>query len=156
RVKQSLAVGCGDIRFASREWADGFALTLPSHFIRQRRPVSGLLSSRGALMSDAYEFDDEAEPGRRKASLAEVAAFMWKHWSSQPLKLALFGGFFGLAVAADLAFPFASARLIEALSAGPTEEGQRAAAAGYALVAATACTCYVARNIRVRFWIPLA
>jgi ATP-binding cassette subfamily B protein len=107
-------------------------------------------------MSDAYDFDDEAESGRRKASMGQVAAFMWRHWSSQPLKLALFGGFFGLAVAADLAFPFASARLIEALSAGPTEEGQRAAAAGYAFVAAIAFTFYVSRNIGVRFWIPFA
>ncbi len=107
-------------------------------------------------MSDAYDFDDEAESGRRKASMGQVAAFMWKHWSSQPLKLALFGGFFGLAVAADLAFPFASARLIEALAAGPTEEGQRAAAAGYAFVAAIAFTFYVSRNIGVRFWIPFA
>lgn len=105
-------------------------------------------------MSDAYEPDDE--PGRRKATMGQVARYMWKHWSSQPLKLALFGGFFALAVAADLAFPFASARLVEALSAGPTEPGARAAASGYAVVAFIAFVFYVSRNIGVRFWLPFA
>jgi ATP-binding cassette subfamily B protein len=107
-------------------------------------------------MSDAYDFDDESNGGKRKASLRQVAAFVWKHWSSQPGKLALFGVFFGLAVAADLAFPFASARLVEALSAGPTEAGQRAAAWGYGAVAFVALIFYASRNIGVRFWIPFA
>lgn len=107
-------------------------------------------------MSDTFDFDDENEGGQRKASLRQVAAFMWKHWSSQPLKLALFGLFFGLAVAADLAFPFASARLVETLTAGPTEDGRRAAAAGYGVVALLALVFYMARNIGVRFWIPFA
>jgi ATP-binding cassette, subfamily B, bacterial len=105
-------------------------------------------------MSDAYEIDDDS--GRRKATLAQVARYMWKHWASQPGKLALFGGFFLLAVAADLAFPFASAQLVEALSAGPTAEGTRAAAWGYGLVAFVAFIFYAARNIGVRFWIPFA
>lgn len=107
-------------------------------------------------MSDAYDFDDESEGGQRKASLAQVAAFMWRHWASQPVKLAFFGLFFATAVAADLAFPFASARLVEALSAGPTADGQRAAAWGYGLVVALTLAFYMSRNIGVRFWIPFA
>jgi ATP-binding cassette, subfamily B, bacterial len=106
-------------------------------------------------MSDAY-IDDDSERGQRKASLRQVAAFMWRHWAKQPGKLALFGLFFGAAVMADLAFPFAAARLVEALSAGPTEAGQRAAAWGYAIVALLAFVFYVSRNIGVRFWIPFA
>lgn len=105
-------------------------------------------------MSDSFDLDDE--PGRRKASLGQVVAFMWKHWASQPGKLAWFGAFFALAVTADLAFPFAAARLVEALAAGPTAEGQRAAAYGYGLVALLAFVFYVSRNIGVRFWIPFA
>ena len=105
-------------------------------------------------MSDVYDLDDE--PGRRKARLSQVVAFIWKHWSSQPGKLAWFALFFGLAVVADLAFPFAAARLVEALSAGPTAEGQRAVAWGYGVVALLAFTFYVSRNIGVRFWIPFA
>jgi ATP-binding cassette subfamily B protein len=108
-------------------------------------------------MSDALDFDDEdSADGRRKASLAQVSAFMWRHWAKQPGKLAAFGAFFLIAVAADLAFPFAAARLVEALSAGPTAEGQREAAWGYGLVALLAFLFYVSRNIGVRFWIPFA
>jgi ATP-binding cassette, subfamily B, bacterial len=107
-------------------------------------------------MSDAYDNDDEREPGQRKASLAQVTAFMWKHWSSQPGKLAMVGLFFGLAIAADLAMPFASKHLVDALTAGPTEAGQRAAAWGYGFVALLAFVFYMARNTGVRFHIPFA
>lgn len=107
-------------------------------------------------MSDTFDFDDEAEGGRRKASLRQVTAFMWKHWSSQPGKLALVGLFFGLAVIADLAMPFASKHLIDALTAGPSEAGQRAAAWGYGIVVALAFVFYMSRNTGVRFHIPFA
>lgn len=103
-------------------------------------------------MSEAFE----NEVRGRKASLAQVAAFMWRHWARQPLKLALFALFFATAVAADLAFPFAAGRLVESLSAGPTEAGVRAAAWGYGVVAALTFVFYVSRNIGVRFWIPFA
>ncbi|OQW56283.1 MAG: multidrug ABC transporter ATP-binding protein [Proteobacteria bacterium HN_bin10] len=105
-------------------------------------------------MSDVY--DDEREDGRRKASFAQVAAFLWKHWSSQPGKLAMVGLLFGLAIAADLAMPFASKHLVDALTIGPTEEGRRAAAWGYGVVALLAFVFYMARNTGVRFHIPFA
>ncbi len=108
-------------------------------------------------MSDALDFDDEsAEGGGRKASLRQVAAFMWKHWSSQPGKLAMVGLLFGVSIAADLAMPFASKHLIDALTAGPTEAGQQAAAWGYGFVALIAFVFYAARNTGVRFHIPFA
>ncbi|MDZ4691096.1 ABC transporter ATP-binding protein [Terricaulis sp.] len=107
-------------------------------------------------MSDVYEIDDAAEGGKRKASLRQVAAFMWKHWSSQPGKLALVGLFFSLAIVADLAMPFASKHLVDALTAGPTEAGQRMAAWGYGVVVALAFVFYMSRNIGVRFHIPFA
>ena len=106
-------------------------------------------------MSDAY-IDDDSERSGRSASLGQVAAFMWKHYAQQPGKLALFGLFFGAAVAADLAFPYASARLVEALAQGPTEQGARAAAYGYGVLAFLAFVFYLSRNIGVRFWIPFA
>lgn len=107
-------------------------------------------------MSDIMDFDDEAARGERKASLRQTFAYLWRHWSSQPLKLALFSGFFGVAVLADIAFPYASARLVEALSDGPTEQGKRAAAYGYGVVAFLAFAFYMLRNTGVRFWIPFA
>lgn len=107
-------------------------------------------------MSDAYDFDDEKEGGQRKAKFAQVAAFMWKHWSSQPGKLAMVGLLFGLAIAADLSMPFASKHLVDALTAGPTAEGQQAAAWGYGVLALLAFAFYMARNTGVRFHIPFA
>jgi len=107
-------------------------------------------------MSDAYDNDDEREDGKRKASFAQVAAFMWKHWSSQPGKLAMVGLLFGLAIAVDLAMPFASKELIDALTAGPSEGGQRAAMWGYGLIVLLALVFYSARNTGVRFHIPFA
>jgi ATP-binding cassette, subfamily B, bacterial len=107
-------------------------------------------------MSDVYDLDDNSAPTAAQGdALAQVAAFLWKHWSSQPGKLAWFGGFFRSRWRADLAFPFASARLVEALTAGPTQAGQRAAAWGYGVVA-LAFVFYMARNTGVRFWIPFA
>jgi ATP-binding cassette subfamily B protein len=76
-------------------------------------------------MSDAYDIDDEREGGQRKASFAQVAAFMWKQWSSQPGKLAMVGLLFGVAIVADLAMPFASKHLVDALTAGPSEAEAR-------------------------------
>lgn len=105
-------------------------------------------------MSDAFDLDDES--GRRKASFAQVAAFMWKHWSSQPGKLTMVGLLFGLAIVADLAMPFASKYLVDALTTGPTEAGQHAAAWGYGALALLALAYYTARNTGVRFHIPFA
>src|SRR5262245_29080217 len=106
-------------------------------------------------MSDTYEIDGEDNaPGKRKASPGQMFSYLWRHWSSQPGKLAGFGVFFFLAVACDLAFPFASARLIEALADGPTDAGKAAAAATYGVVALLALGFYFARNIGVRFWLP--
>jgi ATP-binding cassette subfamily B protein len=107
-------------------------------------------------MSDAYDFDDDAERGERKATLGQVAAFMWKHWSSQPGKLAGFGLLFALSVAADLAIPLASARLVENLTAGPTDAAIQSATWAYGVVVLLAFIFYMARNTGVRFWIPFA
>src|SRR5262245_51090873 len=106
-------------------------------------------------MSDVLDLDDN-EQGPRKANLKQVAAFMWKHWSSQPGKLTAVALLFGLSIAADLAMPFASKYLVDALTAGPTEAGQRAAAWGYGAVALIALIYYTARNTGVRFHIPFA
>ena len=107
-------------------------------------------------MSDAYDIDDDSERGQRKATIRQIAAYMWKLWKSQPGKLGWFAAFFGLAVACDLALPFASAHLVEALAIGPNEATARQAAWGYGLFAAIAFVFYFARNTGVRFWIPFA
>jgi ATP-binding cassette subfamily B protein len=107
-------------------------------------------------MSDAYEVDGDCERGQRRATIPRIAGYIWNLWMSQPGKLAWFAGFFGLAVACDLALPFASARLIEALAAGPGAESARQAAWAYGVFAALAFVFYFSRNTGVRFWIPFA
>jgi ATP-binding cassette subfamily B protein len=107
-------------------------------------------------MSDTFDIEEPSERGQRKATVAQVAAYIWRLWASQPLKLALFGLFFGLSVACDLAFPFAAARLVEALSAGPDAQSTRDAAWAFGVVAAVTFAFYFARNTGVRFWIPFA
>jgi ATP-binding cassette, subfamily B, bacterial len=104
-------------------------------------------------MSESYDFEDEDGP--RKASWQEILGYIWRLWISQPGKMAAFGLLFGAAVACDLALPWASAKLVEALAAGPVA-GARDAAYGYGFFAALAFTFYFARNSGVRFWIPLA
>ncbi|MBL8547066.1 MAG: ABC transporter ATP-binding protein [Hyphomonadaceae bacterium] len=106
-------------------------------------------------MSDAYDIDDESERGR-KASFVQVTAFMWKHWSSQPGKLAMVALLFGLSIIVDLAMPFASKHLVDALAAGPSAEGVRAATWGYVIIVSLALVFYTARNTGVRFHIPFA
>ncbi len=102
------------------------------------------------------DFDDDAEPGQRKASVGAVASYIWRLWASQPGRFAWFAAFFALATACDLALPFASARLVEALTLGPGAEGARQAAWGFGLFTAFAFVFYLARNAGVRFWIPFA
>lgn len=106
-------------------------------------------------MSDAYDAIDDAR-GQRKATLGQIAAFVWKLWKSQPGNLAAFGVLFALSVACDLAFPFASARLVEALADGPTSASTQEAAWAFGFVALVTFAFYFARNTSVRFWIPFA
>lgn len=75
---------------------------------------------------------------------------------AKPGKLAGFAVSSRLATTCDLLFPFASARLVEALANGPTEEGVRRAVWGYGFVALVTFIFYFARNTGVRFWIPFA
>ena len=109
----------------------------------------------GAPMSDAYDVIDDARD-QRKATLGQFATFIWNLWKSQPSNLAGFGVLFALSVACDLAFPFASARLVEALSTGPSDSATREASWAFGVVALTTFAFYLARNTSVRFWIPFA
>jgi ATP-binding cassette subfamily B protein len=107
-------------------------------------------------MSDVYDFEDDSERGQRKASLGQIAAFILRLWLSQPWRLAGFALLFGVSVACDLAFPFVSSRLIEALNEGPNEESMRTAGILFAIIATTTFAFYFARNSGVRVWIPFA
>ncbi|MBI1187155.1 MAG: ATP-binding cassette domain-containing protein [Alphaproteobacteria bacterium] len=105
-------------------------------------------------MSDDY-FDDESPDRPAKASVREIARYMWRHWRSQPGKLAAFGALFGLSATAELMLPFMAQRLVNALT-----QSEPGAAPGvmwaYGAFALVAFVFFALRNIAVRFWIPFA
>jgi ATP-binding cassette subfamily B protein len=119
--------------------------------------AAGSAALMGALMSDAFDFDDDLDSKvGRKASLGRIFQYLWARWRKQPGKLAAFGVLFIVSVACDLALPLVAGRLIEALGAGPDAATQGAAVSAYALFCVIAFTFYFARNTGVRFWIPFA
>jgi ATP-binding cassette subfamily B protein len=102
---------------------------------------------------DAFDDDDDNRP--RRASFKAIMAFMWARWRSKPRLLAGFLVLYLGSVACDLALPWLSSRLVEALALGPDAGGAQAAAA-YAAFAVAAFGLYLLRNTSVRFWIPIA
>jgi ATP-binding cassette subfamily B protein len=105
-------------------------------------------------MSEDY-FDDESPDRPAKASVGEIARYMWRHWRSQPGKLAGFGVLFAISATAELMLPFMSQGLVNALTAN--EPGANPAVLwAYGAFAATAFVFFALRNIAVRFWIPFA
>ncbi|MBL8557776.1 MAG: ABC transporter ATP-binding protein [Hyphomonadaceae bacterium] len=105
-------------------------------------------------MTDATHFDDD-ENGPLKAPLKDIAAYIWKRWTTYPVWLWTFFTLYTAAVACDLLLPLVSSRLIEALS-GDRISNQSEVWTSYWLFAGVALGLYMFRNISVRFWIPLA
>ncbi|MDX2235045.1 MAG: ABC transporter ATP-binding protein [Hyphomonadaceae bacterium] len=106
-------------------------------------------------MSDASFVDDDDDHGPLKAPLKDIAAYIWRRWTSYPVWLWSFFALYALAVACDVFLPLVSARLIEALAGDPAAQRAEAMAA-FGLFALVAMGLYLFRNLSVRFWIPLA
>ncbi len=107
-------------------------------------------------MSDMNDFDDEDDDRLRKKTVADIFAYLWRHWTSQPGLLAGFFVFFVIGVACDLALPVVSGALVSALSGGPSAENTARATDIYWQFAAIAFVMHFARNVGVRFWMPFA
>ncbi len=101
------------------------------------------------------DLDEDNPDAPSKASVGMIFGYLWRRWRSRPRELAGFGVFFALSVACDLALPFASGKLVEALTMGPVA-GAEPAWAAYGLFTLIAFVFYAARNVGVRFWIPFA
>ena len=108
-------------------------------------------------MSDAFEFDDDEDStAQRKASAGQILAFMWKHWSSQPRRLALFLMLISGAIACDVMLPYAAGALVEALgqaTPGAPAPGVQATFTTFTLVA---LGYFFFRNVSARLWNPFA
>jgi ATP-binding cassette, subfamily B, bacterial len=95
--------------------------------------------------------DNEApSTAQKKARLGQIMAYLWGHWSSQPISLAVVVLLMIISSACELALPALSGRIVEMLSGGP-----RAADAAFALFgifAGVAAGQFFLRNILVRVW----
>lgn len=107
-------------------------------------------------MSDASNFEDEeGETRPKRATLAQIAAYMWARWRARPLLALGFFSLFGVSVVCDLSLPLVSGRLVTALGEGP-QAGREGVTLAYGVFAAVALFLYLCRNLSVRFWIPFA
>jgi ATP-binding cassette, subfamily B, bacterial len=95
--------------------------------------------------------DDEApSTGQKKAHFRQIMAYLWGHWSSQPIALTSVTVLMTAATVCELFLPLVSGRLVEALS-----QGHRAVEIATRLFVVFACVAagqFFLRNILVRVW----
>lgn len=101
-------------------------------------------------MSDFYDDEDDASTRQQKAHIGQIMRYLWRHWSSQPLKFAAVVILMMASTACELLLPALSGQIVEALTAGP-EAADRAFELFW-LFAAIAAGMFVLRNILVRVW----
>jgi ATP-binding cassette, subfamily B, bacterial len=102
-------------------------------------------------MTDFSDFDDDSTR-QRQAGLGQIAAFFWRHLTSQPWKLAAFLVLYIGSVACDLALPWLSGKLVEAIS-----NADHAAIDHWLWwFSGVAAGVYLLRNTAVRFHLRIA
>ena len=102
-------------------------------------------------------FDEDAGEFRRRAlSNGRVLAFIAGFWMRRRMLLIVAAGLMLGAVGFDLALPWASGHLVDALSLGQPAAARRAPWAAWGLFVAIYAGYSVLRNLSFRFWNPLA
>jgi ATP-binding cassette, subfamily B, bacterial len=95
--------------------------------------------------------DDEGpSTGQKKASLGQIMAYLWRHWSSQPINLTIVTVLMIISALCELLLPLYSGRIVQALATGPN-----AADAAFGFFTVFACLAagqMLLRNILVRVW----
>lgn len=105
-------------------------------------------------MTDLIDEQDEAEGRKRALSNRQVLGFIARFWQRRPVLFALGVGLTLVAVAFDLALPYASGHLIDMVVEKP--RGDPSAWSALWLFVGVYFAFAVVRNISHRFWIPLA
>ncbi|WP_419253949.1 ABC transporter ATP-binding protein [Caulobacter sp. ErkDOM-YI] len=105
-------------------------------------------------MSDFIDDEDEAGNRKRVLSNGQVLGFIAQFWKRRPVLFGLGVALTLAAVAFDLALPYASGHLIDAVVEKP--RGDPAAWSALWLFVGVYFAFAVVRNISHRFWIPLA
>jgi ATP-binding cassette subfamily B protein len=101
-------------------------------------------------MSDFFDDEDDASTRQKKAHIGQIMRYLWRHWSSQPVKFTAVVVLMVLSTACELLLPALSGRIVETLTKGPQAADQ--AFDLFWLFAAIAAGMFVLRNILVRVW----
>ena len=101
-------------------------------------------------MSDFYDDENDASTRQQKAHIGQIMRYLWRHWSSQPVKFTAVVVLMVLSTACELLLPALSGRIVETLTKGPQAADQ--AFDLFWLFAAIAAGMFVLRNILVRVW----
>jgi ATP-binding cassette subfamily B protein len=101
-------------------------------------------------MSDFYDDENDASTRQQTAHIGQIMRYLWRHWSSQPVKFTAVVVLMVLSTACELLLPALSGRIVETLTKGPQAAGQ--AFDLFWLFAAIAAGMFVLRNILVRVW----
>ncbi|MBU4436188.1 MAG: ABC transporter ATP-binding protein/permease [Alphaproteobacteria bacterium] len=105
-------------------------------------------------MSDFFDDEDEAGNRKRVLSNGQVLGFIARFWARRPVLFSLGVGLTLAAIGFDLAMPYASGKLVDAVVDKP--RGDPAAWAALWVFVGVYLAFAVVRNISHRFWIPLA
>ena len=102
------------------------------------------------------EIEDESEIGARKRALSnrQVLAFVARFWKRRPVLFGLGVTLTLVAIAFDLALPYAAGHLVDTVTSKP--RGDVSAWHALALFVGVYFAFALVRNIAHRFWIPLA
>jgi ATP-binding cassette, subfamily B, bacterial len=100
-------------------------------------------------MSEFYD-DEVPSTGQKKASIGQIMAFLWGHWSSQPVGLTIVVVLMMASAVCELLLPFLSGRIVEALAKGPSSADM--AFYFFSIFAGAAAGQSMLRNILVRVW----
>ena len=105
-------------------------------------------------MTDAIEDEDETGARKRALSNRQVLAFVARFWKRRPVLFGLGVSLTLVAIAFDLALPYASGHLVDIIGSRP--RGDVAAWRALGVFVGVYFAFAVVRNIAHRFWIPLA
>jgi ATP-binding cassette, subfamily B, bacterial len=100
-------------------------------------------------MTDFYD-DEGPSTGQKKAHIGQIMAYLWGHWSSQPIALTTVIMLMVGATVCELYLPLVSGQIVEALSQGP--KAAPIAMTLFATFAGVAAGQFFLRNILVRVW----
>ncbi len=105
-------------------------------------------------MTDVLEDEDAAASRKRALSNRQVLGFVARFWRRRPVLFGFGVGLTLVAVAFDLALPYASGHLVDTVATKP--RGDAGAWSALAAFIGVYLAFAVIRNIAHRFWIPLA